>query len=166
MISISRRGFFTLPFMVAAILMNPVALSAQLTDDQALAEARALLKSGREQVVREELELTKNEATTFWPLYEKYRNDIERVRDRQAQMISRYLSAYDSADLSDNLAKEMLDEHLSIKSDLLKLERKYLRQFRKTLPEAKVARFYQLENKLDAEIDIALADLMPLFEAS
>jgi len=166
MISNSRRGFFTLPLMVAAVLMSPVALSAQLTDDQALAEARALLKSGREQVVREELELTKNEATTFWPLYEKYRNDIERVRDRQAHMISRYLSAYDSADLSDNLAKEMLDEHLSIKSDLLKLEKKYLRQFRKTLPEAKVARFYQLENKLDAEIDIALADLMPLFEAS
>ena len=152
--------------MVLAILMNPVVSSAQLTDDQALADARALIKSGREQVVREELELTKDESSAFWPVYKRYRNDIEPVRDRQAQMISRYLRAYDNADLSEQLAKDMLDEHLSIKSDLLKLEKKYLRQFRKLLPDSKVARFYQLENKLDAEIDIALADLMPLFESS
>jgi hypothetical protein len=33
------------------------------------------------------------------------------------------------------------------------------------LPAAKVTRFYQLENKLDAEIDVALAGLIPLYEA-
>ena len=60
----------------------------------------------------------------------------------------------------------MLDEHLEIKSDLLKVQKKYLRQFRRVLRELTVARFYHLENKLDAEIDIALADVIPLFEAS
>ena len=49
---------------------------------------------------------------------------------------------------------------------LLKAEKKYLRRFRKALPASKVTRFYQLDNKLDAEIDVALAALIPLYDAS
>jgi hypothetical protein len=55
--------------------------------------------------------------------------------------------------------------HFLIENDLLVVEKKYVRRFRKAIPTAKVTRFYQLENKLDAEIDVALAQLIPLYEA-
>jgi hypothetical protein len=76
------------------------------------------------------------------------------------------MEAYWDADLDDELAKHVLDEHFAVNSALLKVEKKYLRRFRKALPAAKVTRFYQLDNKLDAEIDVALAKLIPLFDAS
>ena len=161
-----RRGFCAILLILTVFLVTPTESSAQQAVNQAFAEARSLVESEREQIIREELVLTGSEAASFWPLYQKYRSEIERVRHRQAVMISKYLKAYDDADLSEGLAKDMLDEHLSVKSDLLKLQKQYLRQFRKVLPEVKVARFYHLENKLDAEIDIALADLIPLFETS
>ena len=161
-----RRGLCAILLILTVFLVTPTESSAQQAVNQAFAEARSLIESEREQIIREELVLTGSEAASFWPLYQKYRSEIERVRDRQAVMISKYLKAYDDADLSEGLAKDMLDEHLSIKSDLLKLQKQYLRQFRKVLPEVTVARFYHLENKLDAEIDIALADLIPLFETS
>ena len=166
MISLRRRGSCAIPLIVTVFLANPTESFAQQPANAAFAEARSLIESEREQIARDELVLTESEAASFWPLYQKYRSEIERVRDRQAVMISKYLKAYDNANLGDVLARDMLDEHLSIRSDLLKLQKRYLRQFRKVLPEAKVARFYHLENKLDAEIDIALADLIPLFETS
>lgn len=81
-------------------------------------------------------------------------------------MISTYMEAYWAAELSEDLAKHVLDEYFAINSALLKTEKKYLRRFRKVLPDSRVTRFYQLDNKLDEEIDVSLAALVPLFEAT
>jgi hypothetical protein len=161
-----RRGYFATLLILPVFLVDPADSFAQQAVNQEFAEARSLIESERQQIIREELALTGSEAAAFWPLYQKYRSDIERVRVRQDKMITTYLKAYNDADLSEGLAKDMLDEHLEIKSDLLQVQKKYLRQFRRVLRELTVARFYHLENKLDAEIDIALADVIPLFEAS
>ena len=160
-----QRGFVAALAMLALTLGSTTAF-ADKVDAAALAEARELLKSGREELVREELHLTESEVAAFWPIYEQYRGDIERVRDRQAKMISRYMEAYWAAELNDELAKDILDEQFAINSALLKVEKRYVRRFRKVLSAAKVTRFYQLENKLDAEVDISLANLIPLFEAT
>ena len=47
---------------------------------------------------------------------------------------------------------------------LLKVQQQYVRKFRKILPIRKAARFFQLENKIDAEIDAELAMTVPLIE--
>jgi len=165
MISFFRFGCIA-SLVVLSLTFGFESILADEVDAEALAEARELLKSGREQLVRDELQLTESEASDFWPIYEQYRGEIERVRDRQAKMVSEYVEAYWAAELNDDLAKHVLDEHLAIEGALLKVDKKFLRRFRKVLPAAKVTRFYQLENKLDAEIDVSLANLIPLFEAS
>jgi len=159
-----RRGF------IAALALLPLALGSSIVvadevDAEALAEARALLKAGREELVRDELYLTESESAAFWPVYEQYRDEVDTVRDRQAKIISIYVEAYWAANLGDELAEKILEVHFLIENDLLAIEKKYVRRFRKTIATAKVTRFYQLENKLDAEIDVALAQLIPLYEA-
>jgi Spy/CpxP family protein refolding chaperone len=156
---IAALAFLSLTFGSATALADEV-------DAKELAEARKLLKSGREELVREELQLTESEAAAFWPLYKEYRDDIERVRNRQAEMVSTYVEAYWAAELNDELAKNVLDTHFAIKGDVVKIEKRYLRRFRKVLSSGKVTLFYQLENKLDAEIDYLLADLIPLYDPS
>lgn len=160
-----RRGF------IAALVLLPLTLGFSIAvadefDTEALAEARALMKAGREELMRGEMQLTESEAAGFWPVYEQYRSEVETIRDRQAKMISTYMEAYWEAELGDELAKDVLDEHFAISTAILKIEKKYLRKFRKVLPVGKVTRFYQLESKLQAQVDIVLADLVPLFETS
>ena len=162
---ILRRGFLVALTFIFLTFGGTDAFADEI-DSEALAEARELLKSGRDDLVREELHLTESEAAAFWPLYEQYRDDIERIRDRQAKMITTYMEAYWRAELNEELAKHVLDEHFAVNSALLKAEKKYLRRFRKVLPASKVTRFYQLDNKLDAEIDVALAGLIPLYDGS
>ena len=136
-----------------------------ILEDKRVAEARALMQAGRDEIIEFEMGLTEDEAERFWPLYKSYRAEVMVVRDRYAAMIGGFLRAYDAGDLNDAYAEELLDEWLQYKEDLLKVQKQHVRKFRKVLPVRKVARFYQLENKMDVEIDAELAVFVPLMEA-
>ncbi len=51
---------------------------------------------------------------------------------------------------------------MKIQSDQLRIRKKYLRKFRKVLSPKTLARFYQIENKLDAVANVAMAQGIPL----
>ena len=59
-----------------------------------------------------------------------------------------------------------MDNFFSIKRGLLDVQEKYLPEFRDVLPALKVARLFQLENKINAEIDAQLAVVVPLIDPS
>ena len=79
--------------------------------------------------------------------------------------IGAYLRAYEAGDVSDEYAEKLLNDWLQYQQDLLKVQKQHVRKFSKILPMRKVARFYQLENKMDAEIDAELAVFIPLMES-
>ena len=139
--------------------------ASSVLENQALANARTLLQAGRAEIIREDLRLNDEESAGFWPVYDKYHAEIMVVRDRQAKMIAGFLITYREGAVDEEFATGLIKDHFEIKGDLLKIQKKFLRQFRKVLPELKVARFYQLENKMDAEIDGQLALFVPLVEA-
>ena len=139
---------------------------SDLLSNQELANARVMLQEGRETIIREDLRMTADEEAAFWPLYEDYRSDMMPIQDRYIALIADYMRQYESGELTDEDAEEMLEGYIDIKSDLLRKRKKYVRQFRKILPMLKVARFYQLENKMNAAIDAELALLVPLVESN
>ena len=146
-----------------------ISAAAQSTDedvlrDERVAEARAMMQAGRDEIIESELGLTAAEAERFWPLYKSYRGELKVVRDRYAAMIGGYLRAYETGDVSDQYAEELLNDWLDFREDLLKVQKQHVRKFRKILPIRKVVRFYQLENKMDVEIDAELAVFIPLME--
>ncbi len=138
---------------------------SDILSNQELANARVMLQEGRETIIREDLRMTADEEAAFWPLYEDYRADMMPIQDRYIALIADYMRQYESGELTDEDAEEMLEGYFDIKSDLLRKRKKYVRQFRKILPMLKVARFYQLENKMNAAIDAELALLVPLVES-
>ena len=142
-------------------------LQAQGSNEQAneeIAEGRAMVRAGVDEIIREELALTAEEAELFWPTYAAYRSETRALMDRYTAMITEYMGRYDRGDLSDEYASELMETFFSIKRDLLDVKMKYLPKFKKSLPALKVARFYQLENKIEAEIDAQLALAVPLIE--
>lgn len=137
-----------------------------LAANEELAKARQMIQEGRETIIREELRLTSDEEAEFWPLYEEYRAAMTPIQDRYVSLIAGYMERYEAGSLTDNTAGDMLDTYFDVKSDLLRMRKRYIREFRKIMPMRKVVRFYQLENKMNAEIDIELALLVPLAEAN
>lgn len=129
-------------------------------------QGRQMIREGRMEIIRSELHLTKEEASDFWPVYTAYREERDAIQDRYAAMVTEYMRRYNEADLTNEYADELLETFLGIKRELLDVQEKHLPRFRSVLPSLKVARFFQLENKINAEIDAQLALAVPLIDPS
>jgi len=155
--------------LVAILLFGSNVVSAQQSgevaaDTDRVEQGRAMIREGRAELIRQELQLTDVEAAGFWPVYEAYRAKSDSVMDRYTSMLKGYLRRYDEGNLSDEYADELIATFFGIKRDLLDVQEAYLEQFRSVLPGLKVARFFQLENKTNAEIDAQLALAVPLID--
>ena len=63
--------------------------------------------------------------------------------------------------MSDDGAIQLLKRSIEIKRSFAELEAKWLSEFREVLPARKVARYYQIENKIDTLINVELAAQVP-----
>jgi hypothetical protein len=120
------------------------------------------IRSNRKALVAVNLNLTDDEAAKFWPVYDRYQKEINALGDRLVGVIQDYSKNF--GDLSDDKAAKLVDDYLAVEADRVKVKRTYLEEFGKALPGRKVARFYQIENKMDAVIRYDLAAAIPVVE--
>ena len=121
---------------------------------------REKIRADKKLLVSEEMELTEKEANAFWPVYESYQKDLQKVNDRTLALIKEYADHYKT--MTDAVAKKLLDDMLKIEADRQNLRKSYLPNFQKVLPAKKVARYYQIENKIEAVVKYELAKAIPL----
>jgi hypothetical protein len=80
--------------------------------------------------------------------------------DRLMKLIEAYGTAYDT--MSDETATKLLKQYLTLERDHVGILSAYQPRFAKVLPPKKVARLYQVENKLRALVNYELAREIPL----
>ena len=64
--------------------------------------------------------------------------------------------------MTDDEASALLNDYLSYEKELLKTRTKYAKKMSKVLSGRTVARFFQIENKMDTIIEYELAGEIPL----
>jgi hypothetical protein len=143
---------------ILALCAAPMLLVAQTKTEQEL--TRAAIEANRKVLVSANMDLTEEEEAGFWPLYDDYQKDLDVLNKRTADLIVDYADNYYS--LTDEKAKELLDEFLDIAEDRVKLQKTYVKKFRKKLPQRTVARYFQIENKFEAIVRFELARAIPL----
>jgi hypothetical protein len=122
------------------------------------------VRADKKLFVAENMQMTESEAKAFWPIYDKYQDELFLLRARTAKLIMNYKDNYEK--MTNDTAKKLMDEFLAIESVGLKLRQTYLPKFRKALPEVKVVRYYQIENKIQAVLYFDLARKIPLMKTS
>lgn len=120
------------------------------------------IRADKKLLVAENMQLTETEAKAFWPVYKQYQDELFLLRTRTAKLIKDYADAYET--MTNNTAKKLLNEYVAIEALGPKLRQAYLPKFRKALPEVKVVRYYQIENKIQAMLNYELAKEIPLVE--
>jgi hypothetical protein len=135
----------------------PVTAEEQTGIMEALRDA---IQADKKAYISEYLQLTQAEGKEFWPYYNSYQFDLQKVNDRLVKLINDYAKTF--KDMSDQDAVKMVDAYLAIERDQLKLKELYFRTLRKTLPVKKVTRYLQLENKINALVRFELAKKIPL----
>ena len=154
--------------VISALFVTPApALSQEAgTSRQQVEAARQLIREGARQFIEDELPLSDGEAEKFWQLYAAYRQQVIAVEDEYVELIREFIEKYDRYSLTDADADEMTDRYFDIKIRVLQARQSYLPRFREILSGMTVMRLYQLENKVQAEIDATLALLVPLADPS
>jgi hypothetical protein len=155
-----RRSAFLTTGLILMLLVFVGNVTAQEKPADNMQILLAKIKADKKLVVAGNMQLTENEAKTFWPVYERYQSELFIIRARTAKLIDDYAKSYNS--ITNSTAKKLLDENMAIEALRLKLNNDYLPKFRKILPEIKVARYYQIENKINAALYYELADKIPL----
>jgi len=154
-----RRAF---SLLIAAMLFAAPALAADEATTANLDVLRDTIRANRKALVAVNLTLTDAEASQFWPVYDRYQAELKAVNDRLVKIISEYTDDYSKLD--DARAGKLATDYLAAEEDRSRIRRAYFPDFLKILPGKKAARFYQIENKMDAVIRYDLAAYIPVVE--
>jgi predicted outer membrane protein len=123
---------------------------------------RDKIKADKKLVVAANMELTESEAKGFWPIYEQYQKDLQKINQRIVKLLESYADDFHKKSLTDDKAKKLIDEAVAIEQAEANLKSAYAPKLGKALPVKKVARYLQIENKIRAVIKYDLAQGVPL----
>jgi len=154
---------------IAAIILVLMTLSlgrlsvAQSNDkdlDEQIESARADIRADKAEIIKETMRFTPQESAAFWPIYDKYSAEQRALNDQRVVLVKTYAEKYSS--LGDADTKQMTEKSLELDSKQLDLKKKYYREFSEKLSPTTVARFFQVEHRLDVLVDLKLASELPL----
>ena len=155
----SKVAVFMLIWAAALVIFPALALAGEEDTKIFLDKLRA----DKKLLVATNMQLTESEAKDFWPVYARYQDELFLLRTRTANLIVEYANAYEN--MTEDTAKKLMEEYMNIEALGPKLRQAYLDEFRKVLPEMKVVRYYQIENKIQAALMNALAENIPLMKS-
>jgi hypothetical protein len=121
---------------------------------------REKVRADKKLLVGTNMALTEAEAKAFWPVYDAYQADLGKLNQRTIKLVSDYAASYKA--MTDAVAGTLLDEAIAIERDRATMLQAYRPKFAAVLPATKVARYYQIENKIRAAINYDLAANIPI----
>jgi hypothetical protein len=154
---------------LAALVLSAAALAAappdhhegQEQDVQTLIELmRKDVRADKADIVAKTMELSAEEAALFWPIYKRYEAEAKALGDERLAIITDYAESFDT--LTDEKAKDLVTRAVALDGKVQALKERYLEEFLSVLPAKVVARFYQVDSRINNLIDLELSGQIPL----
>jgi hypothetical protein len=143
---------------VSAFGQQPQPAAADDLNSQ-IESLRADTRADKVAIITEAMKFTPQESSAFWPVYKKYESDLAKLNDGRVELIKSYAQKYTT--LTDADAKQFAEQSFDLEQRRVDLKKKYFKEFNKQLPGTTVAKFFQLEHRLDLLIDLAIASQLP-----
>lgn len=123
---------------------------------------RADLRAQRKQIVAQNMALTADEATKFWPIFDQYRKEAVKPNDERWAVIKDYAANYDT--MTDAQAQNYLKRATAVDEELLALRLRYVAVFEKVISAKKTALWYQIDRRIDLLINLQLSAAIPMVD--
>ena len=128
--------------------------------DSYIESLRADFRADKVNLITQAMQFNDKESAAFWPVYRKYEAELTKLNDGRVAVIKSYADRYQT--LTDAEAKALVEKSLALESSRTELKKKYFKEFTKVLPALTVAKFFQLEHRLDLLVNLQLASELPL----
>lgn len=115
------------------------------------AEHRKKMEAQKVAYLTREMELTPEEAKSFWPVYNTYRSELESITKRvESREVDEERLAEGKVTADD--LKEEMQLKFEMERNRLQVEEKYFQKFMDVLPPEKVKKFYDSEERFKREL--------------
>jgi Spy/CpxP family protein refolding chaperone len=112
------------------------------------------------EIVKENLKLTEDEANKFWPLFDEYMAARSPIFEERVSITEEFMMNYYAMD--DATAKDLINKSIQSQQDLTDLRKEYLNKMFEVLPAPLVGKFFQLDNRVSAVLDLVRMSATPL----
>jgi hypothetical protein len=155
---------------LAALVLSAAAMAAAPAPDhhdgdgndleQLIDLMRGDVRAEKADIIAKTMELTTDEAAAFWPVYKKYEAEFKVLGDERLAIITDYAENIDA--LTDEKAKELITRSIALEGKEHALREKYLKEFLAVLPAKVVARFFQVDSRINNLVDLEISGQIPL----
>jgi hypothetical protein len=135
------------------------AVNEQASINSAIEVARAGSRADRANIISRAMNFNDKDAATFWPIYRQYEYERTELEDGRVAVIKEYTEK--DANLSDAEAKSMAERMFEYDSRLAALKKKYFKKFNRVLPTLAVAKFFQVDRRIDLLADMNMESSLP-----
>ena len=153
----------------AVIVSLAMAQQPRTEDENRDANVKAYVELLRKDVRKEKvailaelMNLTPDESSKFWPLYNDYDKALTVVADERMALIRMYVENY--SNLADPMAAKLANGVLDLETKRIQLKRQYLQKMGGVLDAKLALRFLQIESQLEKVIDLQIASSLPIVE--
>lgn len=127
-----------------------------------IALARSDLKTEKTAIIAQNIRFTEDEAFGFWPLHSEYSIALNKLLDERLVLLSDYAATY--KEMTDPQATALAGKVFDWEKKRTDLKRTWFKKFSKVVPAKKAAQFFQIENQINAALDLQLAAALPLIQ--
>ncbi len=155
-----KRSTVSAFVLVAAIFAFPTDGQAPANFDAEVELLRIDLRGERSNVVLKNMSLSGTEPNAFWPLYEEYQGEAQKIWDERIELIKDYASVY--PDVSEAQADNMITKSFDLDQKMDKLRKTYYGKFKAALSAKTAARFMQIDRRINNVMELQIANSIPL----
>ncbi len=113
-------------------------------------------------IFRAKMKLNKAEGDKFWPVYENYERELDKINNERIEAIRYYARNYNH--LSDEKSETLAKKVFKLQEQRIKLKKKYFKKFKKVSSSKTATKFFQLENRVNLLFDMKIASKLPLIK--
>jgi hypothetical protein len=150
--------------LLAALAATPAAAQKAPPPDRgspaAVDAVRQAVRDDKRALVGKNMQLSEAEAKRFWPIYDEYQKELDKILQRQNRAVLDYVNQESS--MTDSNASRIAGEVLAADADERKLVDKTYKKLRTAIPVRKAVRFLQIENKIRSLLRYDMAAQIPL----
>ena len=164
--------FLTLSFSVVAVttlcaqekhVKDPS--ETQVLNTQTYIELlRTDLNAQKRQIVNETMQLDDKQARIFWPIYNDYEANLDKLGDEKLAIVQEYATNF--LTMTNEKADELAQRVMALDDQRMALRRKYYDLMKKSLPAILVVRFFQVQNQIQMLVDLKIASNLPIIETA
>ena len=125
---------------------------------------RSDLNAQKRQIVNETMQLDDKQARIFWPIYNDYEADLDKLGDEKLAIVQDYAANF--LTMTNEKADELTQRVMVLDDQRMALRRKYYDLMKKSLPAILVVRFFQVENQIELLVDLKIASNLPIIETA